>query len=330
MAQPSACPIVRMGARACLRGGPRLQHYPSESAGRAYTCGGTFIGLGLAGCGVASCLTEVQADDDFSEPFGGSAARTAGVAALAASGAAWITYDLLRSANDRRFKNVAEEDVRTDVDVIVVTREQLDEGYTGVARYESKQGWIYTGDWQDGKRQGQGTLVKGNLTITATWHGNALHGEGVMEFGSGDRYEGQFENGQLGPVGQVCASYSSGSDYLVPSADRVVGVLARIIRLQPRCVIHASNDFLPPAAAAVAVGVRYTTCSTSRQMDGLIQDSGAMVKCLGLAGALTPRKAALMMAALPMAHVPATAPSAGLPAAKPLRLATTQQCPGAA
>ena len=30
-----------------------------------------------------------------------------------------------------------------------------------------------------------------------------------MEFGSGDRYEGMFENGQLGPVGQVLSVSAS-------------------------------------------------------------------------------------------------------------------------
>eukprot|EP01043_Picozoa_sp_COSAG02_P055944 COSAG02_NODE_6563_length_3493_cov_2.258986_1_plen_238_part_00 len=182
----------------------------SGRSGCAYACRRTIAGVGLA-CGTSAVAlgTQVHADDDLSEPFGGSAARTVGLAALVASGAAWITYDLLQAASTRQAKNAAPTGgLLDDAAATVVTREQLDEGYTGVARYESKQGWTYVGDWKEGKRQGHGTLVRGNLKITGTWHGNALHGEGVMELGSGDRYEGQFENGQLGPVGQVCASSS--------------------------------------------------------------------------------------------------------------------------
>ena len=182
---------------------------PARRAGRAYTCGRAVAGGGVACCSTAALCT-VHADDDFSEPFGGGSARTVGLAALVASGAAWVTYDLLQAAADRRAKHAApKEGLPDDGAVAVVTREQLDQGYTGVARYESKQGWTYVGDWEDGKRQGHGTLLKGNLKITAAWHKNALHGEGVMEFGSGGRYEGMFENGQLGPVGQVLSVSAS-------------------------------------------------------------------------------------------------------------------------
>ncbi len=186
-----------------------FSHGRTGRTDRAYACRRAACGVGLACSTVVALCTDVHADDDLSEPFGGSAARTVGLAALFASGAALVTYDLLQAASTRQAQNAAPTgDLSDDGAVAVVTREQLDEGYTGVARYESKQGWTYVGDWKEGKRQGHGTLVRGNLKITATWHGNALHGEGVMELGSGDRYEGQFENGQLGPVGQVCASSS--------------------------------------------------------------------------------------------------------------------------
>ena len=188
---------------AAERGGPAL---PARHHSRAHTWGAVATATsGLVCCSAVALRSEVHADDDFSEPFGGSTARTVGVATVVVSGAAWIAYDLMQAADRRRAKNAAARGDESPPDrepLPVVTREELDGGYTGVARYESKQGWTYEGDWKDGKRQGQGTLLKGGLKITATWHGNALHGEGVMEFGSGDRYEGQFEDGQLGPNGQ--------------------------------------------------------------------------------------------------------------------------------
>ena len=132
---------------------------PARRAGRAYTCGRAVAGGGVACCSTAALCT-VHADDDFSEPFGGGSARTVGLAALVASGAAWVTYDLLQAAADRRAKHAApKEGLPDDGAVAVVTREQLDQGYTGVARYESKQGWTYVGDREDGKRQGHGTLL---------------------------------------------------------------------------------------------------------------------------------------------------------------------------
>ena len=129
---------------------------------------------GLAVGGAAAALQPVaRADDDFSEPFGGGAGRTVSIGAALATGVAFVAYDLIiaqQARVDRRVEAASAEAPAAPAPVVAdVTKEQLDAGFTGFARYASKQGWVYTGQWKAGKRQGEGTLDKDGMTISAEW-----------------------------------------------------------------------------------------------------------------------------------------------------------------
>ena len=91
----------------------------------------------------------------------------------------------------------------------------------GALTYGSKTefaGDIYTGDWRDDKRDGQGTFTYGSKTefagdiYTGEWRNDKRHGQGTYTYASGEQYIGDFENGKS--HGQGTYTFASGSQYV--------------------------------------------------------------------------------------------------------------------
>ena len=70
-----------------------------------------------------------------------------------------------------------------------------------VGRIKAKEcadGTVYTGEWQDGKMHGRGTLTFPNgEKYTGQWVRGGKHGEGRYVFPNGEKYEGQWRNGMM-------------------------------------------------------------------------------------------------------------------------------------
>ncbi len=52
----------------------------------------------------------------------------------------------------------------------------------------------YTGEWKDGKKNGQGTYTFANGdTYAGEWSGDKKNGQGTYTFANGDTYSGEWE-----------------------------------------------------------------------------------------------------------------------------------------
>jgi hypothetical protein len=66
----------------------------------------------------------------------------------------------------------------------------------GVVKLKSSTGYIYTGNYSAGQRQGKGVMQFADGTIYGgEWKDGKEHGWGVKTYPSGDRYEGQYCKG---------------------------------------------------------------------------------------------------------------------------------------
>lgn len=56
-----------------------------------------------------------------------------------------------------------------------------------------KKGDIYEGEWENNEFNGEGTYIEDeNLTYKGSFVAGKYHGNGVMEYQNGDKYEGEF------------------------------------------------------------------------------------------------------------------------------------------
>ena len=56
-----------------------------------------------------------------------------------------------------------------------------------------KKGDTYEGEWASNEFNGEGVYIEnGNLTYTGSFVNGKYHGNGVMEYQNGDKYEGEF------------------------------------------------------------------------------------------------------------------------------------------
>jgi hypothetical protein len=81
-----------------------------------------------------------------------------------------------------------------------ITREMMDDGYTGKGTYgwgEGGESMKYVGEWKDGRIEGQGTYIymvheqSGDQLIGKFSNGD-LHGQGTYTFADGRIYIGEF------------------------------------------------------------------------------------------------------------------------------------------
>ena len=63
----------------------------------------------------------------------------------------------------------------------------------GEGTKEFKNGASYTGQWQDGKRHGEGTFVWTKGHYTGQWWFGMRHGDGLETLSNGETYAGKFE-----------------------------------------------------------------------------------------------------------------------------------------
>lgn len=56
---------------------------------------------------------------------------------------------------------------------------------------------MYTGEWKGGEKNGKGELqLASKITIMGEWKNDKLTGMGTVMFPNGERYEGQFLEGE--------------------------------------------------------------------------------------------------------------------------------------
>eukprot|EP00795_Rhopilema_esculentum_P007472 gene7472-13244_t len=66
------------------------------------------------------------------------------------------------------------------------------------ATYTYKNGCVYSGDFLESKREGEGTMMWPNqMTYRGSWIDDERNGYGVLEYGTGEIYEGQWKNDKL-------------------------------------------------------------------------------------------------------------------------------------
>eukprot|EP00794_Sanderia_malayensis_P004729 gene4729-5352_t len=77
------------------------------------------------------------------------------------------------------------------------------------ANYTYANGCVYSGDFLDSKRHGQGTMMWPNqMTYRGQWLDDERNGTGILEYGNGDVYDGEWENDRQSGKG-IC-TYRSG------------------------------------------------------------------------------------------------------------------------
>ena len=80
-------------------------------------------------------------------------------------------------------------------------------------KYQWDSGDIYVGDWETGKRTGQGTYTTSKGTrYVGTFKDNKYNGEGTYTFSNGDRYIGTFKDNKK--HGQGTYLYAIGDKYV--------------------------------------------------------------------------------------------------------------------
>jgi hypothetical protein len=69
----------------------------------------------------------------------------------------------------------------------------------GKGTYTYKSGSKYEGDWEDGRKSGQGKFEylqkDGSAFYEGQWMADQRHGRGVYTYPNGDKYDGQWQNG---------------------------------------------------------------------------------------------------------------------------------------
>ena len=107
----------------------------------------------------------------------------------------------------------AELDASKAPQVTTVTNQR----YTYSDPYMSGASGSYTGDWKDGKPNGQGTLIFDSeyssmgypSKYVGSWVNGNKHGYGVATWSNGDKYEGNFSNNKKSGWGKM--TYSDGT-----------------------------------------------------------------------------------------------------------------------
>jgi len=67
----------------------------------------------------------------------------------------------------------------------------------------------YIGEWENGRRNGQGTLSWSNgSTYTGAWKDDKFNGHGTVTYANGNTYTGEFKDGNFN--GQVTVTYANG------------------------------------------------------------------------------------------------------------------------
>ena len=85
-----------------------------------------------------------------------------------------------------------------------------DDGVSGVQTFNN--GDVYTGEFLDGKKHGQGVLTtKSNRMYKGGWKNDVPHGAGINSFPNGKTYEGEYKDGK--PIGEGKWIYSDGRTY---------------------------------------------------------------------------------------------------------------------
>lgn len=103
-----------------------------------------------------------------------------------------------------------------------VTRQRQDNGYYtgylvegifhGKGTYEWDNGTVYTGDWVNGKRTGQGTCTFSNGKYVGAFLNDELHGKGTYTWTNGNVYSGDWVSGQR--TGQGTFIWKDGTKYV--------------------------------------------------------------------------------------------------------------------
>lgn len=125
-------------------------------------------------------------DDDYSEPFGGGLERTVGLAAatlgLAAAALSWVVEQRPKDVDVEAAGHAARTSPPLEPPPPEVTKQQVDDGYTGPGRYEHQQDgevvWTYVGGLRGGKPHGQGELTTAKKVLSGTFADGHVHGEG--------------------------------------------------------------------------------------------------------------------------------------------------------
>jgi len=80
------------------------------------------------------------------------------------------------------------------------------------ASHTYKNGSVYSGEFLESKREGEGTMMWPNqMTYRGNWIDDERNGEGTLEYGTGEVYEGEFKDDKLHGYG--CCRYSNGDKY---------------------------------------------------------------------------------------------------------------------
>lgn len=85
-----------------------------------------------------------------------------------------------------------------------------DDETSGVQNFDN--GDVYSGEFFDGKKHGQGILkTQSNRTYDGGWENDVPHGYGTSTFPNGKIYTGEYKKGR--PFGKGIWTYSDGSTY---------------------------------------------------------------------------------------------------------------------
>lgn len=81
----------------------------------------------------------------------------------------------------------------------------------------SVKGYVYVGEWENGKRKGRGKLTDGDYTYMGFWEDDRRRGWGLETFSgdsewAGDKFEGMFEDDVRNGIGQY--TYENGDYYM--------------------------------------------------------------------------------------------------------------------